>query len=892
MIFLLACAPPTPREVFDAEVLPVLERSCAASTCHGVGPDDPPPPDPANTYFQTDGDSHITDPDAAYARALAVANTDESPAYSTLLRKPLSATFGGLPHYGGDNFHSPDDPGYQSVLAWIEMESEGGEVAEPLTPLETLYADTVQPMLAARGCMQGNCHGVSAAIPFRFDPGVDGTFPRQATHDNYAEARTMISMDGDASMSRLLRKGVPMHRGGIVHKGGNTTFFFMDDDPAIEAIEAWACAERAALGGACGDAVEGYFVVVGEVAPADPFVLDPVDSARIAWFSEAEGLVALDLGGEDTRDPAVDPTGRYLAFARREAGESHHHVWMLDRDTGALTQITSGPGTDRDPSFGPDGEVWFVSDREGKLADDGERLDTEIYSVDPGTLEVTRWTWTPHIERKTTFAVHGEEHGGEVLFTALRDAIPGESFAHPFRFPPDLSTEYHQHFGISPVETLTYDMVELPDGRFLAVIGDLGNAWEAGRLAVVDRNFGPEIPSGSEAALPFYADPVSRLDPDAAEMGTTARFYRDPAALPDGRFVAAVAEGPFDLGDGAALPRYRVVRFTVTESSDGSGPVISSAETLVESDVSVYDPVPVYLRQPAPLKERKWDPEADTGTYVHNGLALIDAVLTALPPTGPRPVRDDIVAVRLVEAIAQAPGEVTPLPEWGDRASTTGLGGYAAARILAEFPLAEDGTLYTEVPVGVSFRVQALDAQGFAVGTDHNRWFYVAPGQTLKQGLRKGDGTAYATLCAACHGALDGDPDNVFVEPDVTTTASLTLSRYEDQDPRRPLEPTALGNDTRRTLDYVDDISPLLESCRSCHSATDPAGDLRLDSTPLAEFDEGYVALFERGLLEPGRAGSSTLVTKLGGQAHGELSPHDFATLCTWIDLGAPWEVP
>lgn len=892
MILLLACAPPTAREVFERDVVPVMERSCAASTCHGWGPDDPPPPDPTQTWFHTDGDGHITDLDAAYATALNVVNTDESAAYSTLLRKPLSATFGGLPHYGGDNFRSPDDPAYQAVLAWIKMESTGGEQAEPLSTLEGVYAETVQPVLAGRGCMSANCHGTLAAVPFRLDPGVDGAFPRAATHTNYDAARTMLSLDGDPALSRLLRKGLPLHRGGIVHKGGNTSFFFEEDDAAIEAIEAWACAERAALGGACGDEVEGYFVVVGEVAPADPFVLEPVDAARVAWWSEAEGLVAIDLGGEDTRDPAVDPTGRYLAFARREAGALHHHVWLLDRHTGGLSQLTDGDWTDRDPSFGPDGEVWFISNRAGKLADDGERLDTEVYSVDVDTRAVTRWTWTPHVERKLSFAVHGEEHGGEVMFTALRDAVPGESFAHPFRFPPDLSTEYHQHFGVSPSETLTWDMVELPDGRFLAVMGELGNAWEAGRLAIVDRNFGPEIPTGSDAALPFYAEPVTRLDAEAASAGATARFYRDPAALPDGRFVAAVAEGPLDLGDPAATPRFVVKRFGVTESADASGPVITETITLIETDTSVYDPVPVYLRQPAPLRERQWDPEATTGAYVHNGVALIDAVLSALPPTGGRPVRDDIVGVRLVEAIAQAPGEVEPLPEWGEWANTTGLGGYAAARILAEFPLARDGTLYAEVPVGVAFRVQALDASGFAVGTDHNRWFYVAPGQTLKQGLRAGDGAAYATLCAACHGALDGDPDNVFVEPDVTTTASLTLSRYEDQDPRRPLDPLVLGDATRRTIDYVDTISPSFDSCRACHGADDPAGGLRLDTEPLGEFDAGYAALFARGVLEPGRASASSMVSKLAGGAHGAVDPDDLATLAAWIDLGAPWDVP
>ncbi len=890
MILLLACASPTPRAVFDAEVVPVLEAGCAASTCHGVPPGDDGVIDRRQTFFDTDAEGNLVDLDATYATALGHANTEELPAYSTLLRKPLDTAFGGLPHYGGGNFPSAEDQGYRAILGWLETEEGGGEKEPPLDELESLFAQTVQPALAARGCLSGNCHGTHAAVPFRLDPGVDGAFPRAATRANYAAARTMLSLDGDPSVSRLVRKALPLHAGGIVHKGGNTSFFYDDDSDDVAAIEAWACAERAALGGACGEEVEGIFVVFGGVSPADPFSLSTSEHARIGWWTAAGGLVEMDLGGVDNRDPAVDATGRYLAFSRRDGDADGHRVWIYDRTTGAQQRLSGGPGNDRDPTFGPDGRVWFVSDREGVLADDGERLDTEVYSVDIDNNHEARWTWTPHVERKPTFVVHGEEHGGEVLFTALRDAVPGESYAHPFRFPPSLATEYHQHHGISVPETLTYDMQEMPDGRFVAVLGSLDNAWEAGQLAVFDRNFGPEIPDGAEPALPFYAPPVSRLDDDAGSAGTVQRIYRDPAVLPGGELLAAVAEGPVDLADPRASPRFAVYRLVLEESVRGDGPSIVSRELLVEASTSVYDPVPVYRRQPAPYAESDRDTQSPTGTYVHNGLALIDAVLGNLPPTGSRPVRDDIVAVRLVEAVAQAPGERRPLPSWGDRASTAGLGGYAPARVLAELPLAADGTLYAELPAGVPFRVQALDASGMAVGTDHNRWFYVAPGQTLKQGLEAGDGQAYATLCAACHGALDGDPDHVFVEPDVSTTASLTLARYRDQDPRHPLSPVVVDDSTRRTLDYVDDISPVLEPCRACHSGVEPDGGLDLDTARLDAFDEGYVSLFATGNIDPGRAASSPLVARLA--SHGELSAADIATLCTWIDLGAPWSVP
>ena len=224
MIWLLACVRLSPREQFDAAVAPVLEQNCASSSCHGVAPSDAGQfIDRSLYYLDVDGDGHIRDPDQAYADSKLRINTDESPIFSSLLRKP--SAFDGLPHYGGATFLTADSPGYQAIEAWISMEEGGGEVAAPLSTLEQQFADTVQPVLAARGCMEANCHGPQSGVPFHLDPGVEGEFPRAATHANYAAARTMLALEGDPTQSRLLRKAQPLGRGGILHKGGNTSFY-------------------------------------------------------------------------------------------------------------------------------------------------------------------------------------------------------------------------------------------------------------------------------------------------------------------------------------------------------------------------------------------------------------------------------------------------------------------------------------------------------------------------------------------------------------------------------------------------------------------------------------------------------------------------------------------
>jgi len=920
---LAACTPAVDaRARFEADVVPVLEARCASSQCHGVAPGAEPEQtiDWTRTMFQLDDQGRLADLDAAYATTRRVIVTDEDPSFSSLLRKPLPAAYGGTQHYGGACFPTPDDPDWVALRDWIAVETDGGENVAPLDTLEQLFADTVQPHLVARSCMNANCHGVTAALPYRFDGGMGGAFSRAATRTNYTAALSMVSLDGDSSQSRLLRKGLTLATGGIVHKGGNNAFFTGQDDAAVQAVLDWACEERGArLGAPCEPVSDGFVYVRGPVQAADPFELDAWVPGSDLWWSHEDGTrenltASLHEEPVDIRDPALDPTGTRLAFSMRGSADSGHHLWVLDlatREAEQLTDLTAG--ADRDPTWAPDGALWFVSTRDGILSDDGVRLDAELYSLDLDDGTLTRRTWSPQIERKPVFFVVGMENSGQVGFTALRQAIPSKRRAHIFRFPPGLKTEYHPHFGITAPENLFSDMRELPDGRYSVILSDVDNVWEGGRLALVERNFGPEIPAGLEgdASIPFYADPISRLDPDATSSGQTGSLYRDPSPRYDGRILVARAPGPMDLGDPDAQPRFHIELLTLSESTSGAGTTISDRQTLLEDDeLSVTDPEPVYLRRPAPLDpNRSWDPEASTGLVRLLGLGTIASLLLDLPPTGVKPVAYGVTAVRLLEPLPLTPDQRQPIsPDellfGAEGATTTGIGAYPPARVLAELPLFADGSVQGLVPAGVPFRIQPLDADGRVIDLDYNRWYYVAPGQTLTQGVSATDDHYYTFACAVCHGALDGQPEEVFVQPDIMSTASLSLAQYQDKDPRRPIAPPEAGDATRIEVDWSRDVLPIIESsCATggCHAGEDPAAGLDLSGTPTTWFDQAYENLLA-GPVVPGSSTQSHLVEVLTGQArgpraplmspgvpHGGLSAEEIHTITRWIELGATW---
>ncbi len=890
LALLWGCSGPPAERVFERDVVPALQRSCLSAGCHGVAPGAEVGGDVIDwerLFIQVDDDGRVLDVEQARQAALRSVDTTGAPDSSSLLRKPLSTTLGGAPHFGGAAWTRTEDPDYIAIWSWIALEEAGGEDPAPFNDLEQQFSQTVQPALLSMGCATGGCHGTRGAVPFRLDPGLLGEVGIAATRHNYESARVMLDLGPEPTGSRLLRKALPIDAGGIVHRGGNRAFLRDLDDTRAQAIIAWACAERAEIGWACGEQPTGLIFVVGTSAVEDPFdaVGTTLDTDLVLAHLDSDGQVtgednltaSLHSGPTSVLSPAVSPDGTEVVFTMH--GPDGHRVWAMDPQTRVAEPLTHGPGDDREPTYGPDNTVWFVSTRDGSASDTG-MLDAELYVVDRNTGIQTRRTWTPHIERRPVWLHTGEEAGGEIAFTALRSVFADQVRAHPFRMPPGLDTEYHQHFGITPPETLFDDLAELPDGRYALVVGEREGSLGAGQLGIVDRNMGPELPNGESAGIPGYIRPLVRLDPSSGSSGRVERAYDHPTALPDGRLLVSVASD-VDL-DGSSAPEWHLEILSLAETVDG--PVIASRQVI--SDMpgrSEWDPaVVVRSRIPEVLASMQWDASQQTGLLVHQGMGFVDNLLGHLPPSGARDAREDIAWVRLVEPMPLEPG----------RSGAGSLNGVAPARVLAELPLADDGSFQVRIPSGTSFRLQALDADGLAVGHPHNRWLDMSPGQVMRQGINDADG--YSTLCAACHGAIDGNPEHAFGVPDMMTMASVTLSRFTDGNPRRPIEALVAGSQTRREVDFTRDLAPALSGCASCHQ--EAPLDLSVGGEPVPT---AYRSLLDGGWVVPGSARRSPLAEQVLAReldaeefvapdaAHGGLSDDAVDDLLTWIDLGA-----
>lgn len=72
-------------------------------------------------------------------------------------------------------------------------------------------------------------------------------------------------------------------------------------------------------------------------------------------------------------DMRLAPDGRHIAYTLESndhaANERHSAIWLLDTETGASTQFTSGAKRDHSPRWSPDGsQLAFLSNRDGKEA--------------------------------------------------------------------------------------------------------------------------------------------------------------------------------------------------------------------------------------------------------------------------------------------------------------------------------------------------------------------------------------------------------------------------------------------------------------------------------------------------------------------------------------------
>lgn len=147
-----------------------------------------------------------------------------------------------------------------------------------------------------------------------------------------------------------------------------------------------------------------------------------------------------------------------------------------------------------------------------------------------------------------------------------------------------------------------------------------------------------------------------------------------------------------------------------------------------DPEIACLDPIPLRPRPRPPVIPSQTTQAAEdrqTEEPKPGRIAVMNIYESALPwPAGTK-----ITALRVIQIFPKTtPAQNEP---------NIGIGDQSLARgVLGTAPVAEDGSVYCEVPVGVPLYFQALDEQGYAVQTMRSDT-YLHPGETL--------------TCTGCH---------------------------------------------------------------------------------------------------------------------------------------------
>ncbi len=395
------------------------------------------------------------------------------------------------------------------------------------------------------------------------------------------------------------------------------------------------------------------------------------------------GLRQLTRGNCNDVDPYYLPDGRIVFCSDRTGYREFYHqersraLYVMDADGGNLQQITFNPNSDFDPYVLPDGRVLYASYR--------------FYGQDggPGAVPGDKATGLGRIETVLR-AVLPDGTQDQLYYGSMRGGFYSTLLPLPYanQYQTTAYPRTRDMVGVS----VSFPRI-LPDGRLVCVTPS--------GLTVVDPAQSPV-----DCEMPLYPEIMNLAG------GEEVYIHNFDDQNPIGRFTS-----PYPVsGDWVFVshaPWYDT-RYS------GYGLYLLNLRTrelrLVYDDpaVSDVDPVSIAPRdKPRVISVPKRRPQT-------TGYVYCQSVFNSDLPFD----RDRVAVVRVLEAVQM------PL-------AINGNGGFQT-RVLADVPLAKDGSFYVEVPADTPFRFELADLDG-------NTLVHETAFNYVRGGERKG--------CIGCHEA-------------------------------------------------------------------------------------------------------------------------------------------
>jgi hypothetical protein len=377
------------------------------------------------------------------------------------------------------------------------------------------------------------------------------------------------------------------------------------------------------------------------------------------------------------RDPQVHYDAEKILISYRPGGTDYFHLYEIDVDGSGLTQLTSGPFNDIEPTYLPDGGIMFCSDRSNRWVPCWYSQVAILYTCDgdgsgirpiSGNVEHDNTPW-PLPDGRVIYERWEYVDRSRVAFHHLWTANPDGTGQMTF-------------YGNMHPRTLMIDAKPIPNSNneVIAVFSpNHGRKEHEGAIAIVTPKRGPD-------------------DLASAHKITGRQNFRDPYAVSSDCFL--VAQGPSILAmnrDGEMQEIYRLPR------------------ELVKAGAECHEPRPLLARPREPVIPARSDFQQATGRLI------LQDVYAGRNMAGVK--HGEIKKLLVLETLSK------PVNYSGKMPPISFGGTYMLERIVGTVPVEPDGSAYMEVPALRSLFFVALDENDNSVKRMHS-FLTVMPGET------------------------------------------------------------------------------------------------------------------------------------------------------------------